>query len=296
MIRFGGPIFLDRNATSAGAGESHGAMTDDPAILVRAHQTKGYTAAYAPQVDVNDTAKIREIREAFEKAEVLIAEVGYWDNLVDLDPGARQANRQSMIEALALAEELGARCAVDIFGSYCRGNGNSRHVAKNFSEEAFDEAVEMARYFIDAVKPKTAFFAYEIFPFSIVDSPTEIARLLKAVDRKQFGVHLDLVNLINSPRAYWASGAIMDECVRLFGDRIVAAHAKDIKLKEPAISVIMDEVIAGEGDLDIAAFVRGLYHLPQTIPLMMEHLASEEEYDRAAGHYRQVAAQEGISF
>lgn len=295
MIRLGGPIFSAKNATAAGAGESHGAAADDPAALARAHKAKGYTAAYAPQIDLKDGAKIRAVREAFAREEMLIAEVGFWENLVDLNYDDRQTNRQCMVEALALAEELGARCAVDIFGSYCRGNGNSRHAAKNFSDEAFDEAVEMARYFIDAVKPKTAFFAYEIFPFSIVDSPTEIARLLKAVDRRQFGVHLDLVNLINSPRAYWASGAIMEECVRLFGDRIVAAHAKDIKLKEPSISVIMDEVVAGEGDLDIAAFVRGLHRLPQTIPLMLEHLATEEEYDRAARHYREVAAKEGIS-
>jgi len=295
MIRFGGPVFIESNAKAAGAGESHGAVVEDPVVLAKAHKLKGFRAAYAPKVDLCDAPMIRAVREAFAKEEIMIAEVGFWDNLVDLDETSRSANRKSMVDALALAEELGARCAVDIFGSYCHGNGNSRHVAANFSDDAFDEAVEMARYFIDEVKPKTSFFVYEIFPFSVVDSPAEIARLLKAVDRRQFGVHLDLVNLINSPRAYWSSGAIMGECVRLFGDRIVAAHAKDIKLKEPAISVILEEVIAGEGALDIAAFLRGLHQLPTVIPLMLEHLESEAEYDRAAGHYRKIAAQEGIA-
>jgi len=295
MIRFGGPVFTKRNAKAAGAGESHGALADDPVALAKAHKSKGFTAAYAPKLDLNDGAKIKAVRDAFAKEGVMIAEVGFWDNLTDSDPASRAANRKSMVEALALAEELGARCAVDIFGSYCHGNGNSKHVAKNFSQEAFDEAVEMARGFIDEVKPKRAFFTYEIFPFSVVDSPAEIARLIKAVDRRQFGAHLDLANLINSPRAYWSSGAIMEECVRLFGDRIVAAHAKDIKLREPAISVILEEVIAGEGGLDIASFLRGLHKLPQEIPLMLEHLKDEAEYDKAAAHYRKVAAQEGIS-
>jgi len=295
MIRFGGPVFMRKDGKAAGAGESHGADADDPVALAQAHKRKGFTAAYAPKVDLKDGAKIRAVRDAFEQEGVMIAEVGFWENLVDLDRGSRHANRQIMVEALALAEELGARCAIDIFGSYCHGNGNSSHSAKNFSTEAFDEAVEMARYFIDAVKPKTAFFVFELFPFNLVDSPAEIARLLKAVDRRQFGVHLDLVNLINSPRAYWSSGQIMRESVRLFGDRIVAAHAKDIKLKEPAISVILEEVIAGEGNLDIAAFLRELHRLPREVPLLMEHLATEEEYDRAAAHYRNVGAQEGIS-
>jgi sugar phosphate isomerase/epimerase len=295
MIRFGGPVFMDGDTKAAGAGESYGAVAYDPVALAKAHRRKGFTAAYAPKVDLKDTARIRAVCEAFAKEGVMIAEVGFWDNLVDTDPATRAVNRKCMVEALALAEELGARCAVNIFGSYCHGNGNSQHVPKNFSEEAFDEAVEIARGFIDEVKPKRAFFTYEIFPFSVVDSPAEIARLIEAVDRRQFGVHLDLVNLINSPRAYWSSGVIMEDCVKLFGDRIVAAHAKDISMREPAISVILEEVVAGEGRLDIAAFLRGLHKLPQEIPLMMEHLNSEAQYDCAAAHYRKVAAQEGIS-
>jgi len=154
--------------------------------------------------------------------------------------------------------------------------------------------VAMARSFIDEVKPKTASFTYEIFPFDIVDSPAEIARLLKAVDRKQFGVHLDLANLINSPRAYWGSGAIMADCLRLFGDRIVTSHGKDVKLREPAISVLIDEVMPGEGGLDIAAMIRGLHSLPQEVPLMLEHLANAKEYDQGVAHYRKVALGEGI--
>ncbi len=294
MIRLGGPIFLS-DTKAAGAGESHGIAADDPEILVNAHKAKGYTAAYAPQVSLNDSEKIRAIRSAFEQADIVIAEVGYWENLVDTDKQTREQTRQQMVDSLALAEELGAGCAVDIFGSYIHGNGSSAHAARNFSAEAFDEAVEMARYFIDTVKPKTAHFCYEIFPFNVIDSPEMIAKLVAAVDRKQFGVHMDLVNLINSPRAYWTSGDIMRECVKLFGDRIVSAHAKDIAMRQPAISVILEEVMPGQGNLDIAANIRELHNLPHTVPYMIEHLASESDYDQAATHIRSVAQAEGIA-
>lgn len=294
MIRFGGPVFLS-SAKAAGAGEDHGALVDDPAALVRAHKAKGFTAAYAPKVGLDEKEKIAEVRRAFEDANIMIAEVGYWENLLDTDPETQAFHRQKMVDALALADELGARCAVDILGSYCHGNGNSQHKPKNFTRDAFDEAVEIARYMIDTVKPKRAHFAYEIFPFNVIDSPEQIAKLLKVVDRKQFGVHMDLVNLINCPRAYWSSGDIMRESVRLFGDRIVSAHAKDIKMKEPAISVILEEVIAGQGDLDIGSCVRELHKLPFDVPFMMEHLKSEAEYDQAASHIRSVAKSEGIT-
>ncbi|MBN2449459.1 MAG: sugar phosphate isomerase/epimerase, partial [Lentisphaeria bacterium] len=265
-----------------------------PDALARAHRAKGYTAAYAPRVSLDDPDRIRAYRDAFARAGVLIAEVGYWDNLLDTDAEIRMQHRRRMLEALALADALGARCAVDILGSYCRGRGPDHHSARNFSSEAFDEAVELARFLIDEVNPSTACFAYEIFPFNVVDSPTEIARLIRAVDRPRFGVHLDLANLINGPRAYFASGDVMRECVRLFGNRIVAAHVKDIRLREPAISVILEEVPAGEGGLDLAAFAREVQALPQEVPFMLEHLQGEEQYDRAAAHVRKVAAAEGI--
>jgi len=88
MLRFGGPIFLT-TPHAAGAGESHGALATDPEALVRAHQAKGYTAAYAPQVRLQDTDRVRAIREAFEAADIAIAEVGYWQNLLDTNPETR---------------------------------------------------------------------------------------------------------------------------------------------------------------------------------------------------------------
>ena len=294
MIRFGGPVFMG-TSKGAGAGESHGARADDPAALAKAHKAKGFRAAYAPRVALADTDRIREIRQAFAAEDIMIAEVGYWENLLDTEPDEREKTRQAMVDALVLAEELGARCAVNILGSYCHGNGNFSHAPENFSENAFDDAVEIARTTIDSVKPKSTFFSYEIFPFNVVDSPEQIEKLLRAVDRQQFGVHLDLVNLINCPRAYWTSGDIMRECIERFGDRIVSAHAKDVAMREPAISVILREVLVGEGNLDIAANLRELDKLPQEVPYMMEHLPDEATYDLAAKHIRKVAAEEGIT-
>lgn len=124
MIRFGAPVFLSENERSGCAGESHGSSANDPEALARAAKAKGYTAVYAPKIPISDTARIHTVRDVFKRSDIIIAEVGYWDNLVDTDDTARAKNRTAMTEALALAEELHAQCAVDIFGSYCRGNGN----------------------------------------------------------------------------------------------------------------------------------------------------------------------------
>jgi len=279
MIRFGGPIF-----------QAH----DDPRKLAEAYKKKGYTAAYVPPVDLNDKHKIKEIREAFDAENIMLAEVGYWDNIADTDEAKRKHNIECLTNAMFLAEEIGACCAVDITGVYGTGS-EPKFVAKNFSDEAFTDAVDTARKIIDTVKPKNAYFTYEIFAFTVVDSVEMIEKILKAVDREMFGVHLDLCNLINSPRTYFSSGDIMRDCVKKFGNKIAAAHAKDIKIQEPAMSVILEEVIPGTGGIDMHTFLRELHNLPHDIPVMMEHLSTEEEYDIGAAYIRKCAKEEGIS-
>lgn len=293
MLRFGGPTFL-RTSTAAEAGTSHGEPEVDPQLMVKKLKEKGFTAAYAPRLEISQADEIRETRRTFEQADIMLTEVGYWANLLDTDRTERAKNRDRLAEALAVADALGARCSIDILGSFCHGHGSSKHSGKNFSDEAFEQAVEIARYCIDSAKPKTAFFVYEIFPFNLVDSPEGIATLVRAVDRSQFGVHMDLVNLVNCPRNYFRSAAIIKRSVELFGDRIISSHAKDIKLREPAISVILEEVRPGLGGLDMAAYLRALNSLPHTVPLLMEHLDDEQEYDLAATYIRDVARDEEI--
>jgi sugar phosphate isomerase/epimerase len=294
MIRFGGPVFMD-GEKAAGAAEDHGAASRDPALLAKKHREKGFSAAYVPKIDVKDTALIKATREAFQKEGVMLAEAGYWENIMDTEAESRAFHRGRQLDALYLAEELGAVCSLNIFGSYCHGKGSSQHKALNFSDEAFEAAVEMARYFIDTVKPKTAYFAYEIFPFDVIDSPESIERLVKAVDRRQFAVHLDLANLINCPRAYFSSGDIARECVRRFGDRIVSCHVKDIKMKEPSISVILEEVLLGTGNIDLKTFMRQIEGLSRPVPFMLEHLKNEAEYDIAAAKVRETGKELGIA-
>jgi sugar phosphate isomerase/epimerase len=90
----------------------------DPESLARAHAAKGYRAAYCPSVDLADRERIRATAEAFARHDVVIAEVGRWVNLLDTDLAARRKNLATVTEGLALADAVGARCCVDIAGSF----------------------------------------------------------------------------------------------------------------------------------------------------------------------------------
>ncbi|RME94945.1 MAG: sugar phosphate isomerase/epimerase [Verrucomicrobia bacterium] len=277
-IRFGGPVFD---------------APEDPGELARLHRRLGYNAAYAPRVGIDNTDRIRAIREAFQREEVVIAEVGRWVNLLDPDPTKRRRNLAYVTEGLALADELGALCCVDIAGSFNPEVWYGPHPG-NVSREFFDAAVENARRIIDAVKPRRARFCYEMMGWSLPDSPDSYRAMLEAVDRPAFGVHLDPCNLVNSPRRFYGHRELIRECFEKLGPWIVSCHAKDLTW-DVEMNVHFREVRPGTGAIDYRPFLRGLAALPQRPPLMMEHLRTAGEYAAAARHIRKVARELGLA-
>ena len=279
-MRLGGPVFVE---------------SDDPEVLARAHRDLGYRAAYTPAgLTAGDSARIEAVRDAFAKHDVVIAETGVWNNLMDPDEEARRKNLAAVINGLALADELGSLCCVNIAGGFNKDFWAGPH-PKNFSQAAFDLAVENARKIIDAVKPKTTKFAYEMMPHMIPDSADRYLALIEAIDRPAFGVHLDAVNAINSPYAYYDTTAVIQECFEQLGEHIVSCHLKDIWIEDD-ITVRLTEVLAGQGGFDVRSYVSGVAGLAHRPPLMLEHLKSPAEYDRAREYVLAVARDTGVSF
>ena len=58
------------------------------------------------------------------------------------------------------------------------------------------------------------------------DSPDSYLRLIKDIDRKEFGVHLDFVNMINTPRKYLYNDVLIKECLKSSGLILKAAMQK----------------------------------------------------------------------
>ena len=100
-------------------------------------------------------------------------------------------------------------------------------------------------------------------------------------------MHLDPVNLINSPQRYFHNAAFLRECFALLGPQIVGVHAKDILLRQN-LTVYLDEVRPGLGGLNYRVFLEEMGKLPSNTPFMLEHLPSEGEYQLAAEFVRRV--------
>jgi sugar phosphate isomerase/epimerase len=266
--------------------------TCSPREWVAAVKTLGYRAAYCPIGLEADDATIRAYADAAKAADIVIAEVGAWSNPISADEQARKNDTQKCIRNLALAEKIGAACCVNIAGS--RGpKWNGPH-PDNLKPETFDLIVQTLRAIIDAVKPTRTAYTLETMGWGFPDSAESYLDLIRAVDRRAFGVHFDPINLINCPRRYYDNARFMREAIGLLGPHIRSCHVKDVTLGDKHL-IHLDECRPGTGALDLATYLRELARLPADLPLMLEHLPNAEEYRLAAEHLRALAAKEGVT-
>jgi sugar phosphate isomerase/epimerase len=272
-MRLGGPVFEHYN---------------DPAEWVKAVQRLGYRAAYAPVGDDASDDVLRAYAKAAQDADIVIAEVGAWSNPMSQDAATRRAAIGLCQRRLDQAERIGARCCVNITGS--RGEQWDGPHPDNLTPATFDLIVETVREIIDAVQPTRTFYTLETMPWMYPDSPESYAALIRAIDRKQCGAHLDPVNLVCSPQRYYANGDLIRQCFALFGQHIKSCHAKDIRLSG-VLTVHLDEVRIGEGNLDYRTYLHELSQLDPDVPLMLEHLPAAADYSLAAAQVRHVASE-----
>jgi sugar phosphate isomerase/epimerase len=255
-----------------------------PAEWVAILQSKGYRAAYSPYRvppggQFPDEADVLAYAQAAQEADILVAEVGAWGrNYVSEDAAERQQAIEESIRLLEMAEKLGARCLVN-------SAGWRQNPAENFSETTFRLIVEMVQVILDAVHPIRTSFTLELVPDIFPYSCDSYLDLLRAVDRPGFGVHFDLANITVSPFLCYHNAELIQECVEKLGSSIKSCHAKDVIVSKGMV-VHINETRPGLGCLDYPALIRALNRLDPDMPLMMEHLSSNEEYRLATEYIR----------
>ena len=278
MIRLGGPVYAESN---------------DPEELIRRHRELGFSAAFCPAVD--DPTRREEMVAAFREADIVLAEVGaYCINILDTDETIRQQNIATITKRLRYADSVGAGCCVMHGGSVQTGGWGQGSV-ENFSRESFERTVATVQGILDDAQPQTTKLVLETESYLFPDSPEVYLELLQAIDRPGFGVHLDPINITNTPRRFFFNGDFMRECVRTLGPHVVSAHAKDAVIGKAA-TVHISEAPAGQGQLDYDAYLTELDALEQDVTLMIEHISGLDQCWECRNFLYAKAEELGIAF
>ena len=240
------------------------------------HQALGLGAVVFPANCEDGPETVRAYKQAADAAGLCIAEVGVWRNTLAADPEERRKWISYAIRQLEMADEIGALCCVNVVGTPYgpRWDGGYRD---NFSDELWEMAVRMIREIIDGARPRRTKYCIEPMPWMIPGSPDGCLRLLEAVDRPAFAAHLDVVNMITTPRRYFYNDEFLEECFFKLRGTICSCHLKDIRLREE-YTFQLEECACGEGILDLERYARLATAENPRMPMIIEHLHSDEEY------------------
>lgn len=261
----------------------------EPDQWAAALKSLGYSACFCPPA--TGVSTVADYVAAAAAADILVAEVGVWNNPLSTNLHQRVAAIRDCQEKLALADEIGAVCCVNIAGS--RGDRWDGPHPANLTNETFEMIVSTVREIIDAVQPKRTFYVLETMPWIFPNSAESYLQLFHAIDRPAFGVHFDPVNLINSPERYFNNAALILEFVTMLGPYIKSVHVKDIYL-QPRLTTHLYEVRPGMGMLNYPTLLRSLSGFGRDLPLMLEHLDMDEDYYQAAEFIRHTARAVGV--
>ena len=221
--------------------------------------------------------KIIEYKNAAEKNGLMIAEVGIWRNALSLVSEERKSNMDYCVNQLRLADFLNARCAVNVAGAF--GPVWDGGYKENLTKDAWKKVVKMVQEIIDRANVKNTYFTLEPMPWMFPTGPREYLKLIDEVERDRFAVHMDIINMINSADRYFRPEEFVDECASLLGGKIRSCHIKDIHFKQK-YTFQVEECAPGEGEFPIRYYVSKMNEIDPDMPMILEHLNSDEEYYR----------------
>ncbi|MBR2102968.1 MAG: sugar phosphate isomerase/epimerase [Prevotella sp.] len=249
------------------------------------HKALGLQAVVFPVSSDDGEETVVAYKKAADDAGLTIAEVGVWRNTLAANGDERRQWTDYAVNQLRMADAIGAACCVNVVGTPYgpRWDGGYR---MNFSTELWDMAVAMIRQIIDTARPARTKFCIESMPWMIPSCPDECLRLLEDVDRAEFGTHLDVVNMITSPRKYFYNDEFLHECFEKLHGTIVSCHLKDIRLK-PEYTFQLQECACGQGTLDIELYARLATAENPCMPMIIEHLNTDAEYTASVRYVRE---------
>jgi sugar phosphate isomerase/epimerase len=210
-------------------------------------------------------AKVSEVGTAFRRHSIEIAVLGCYVNPIHPDIGVRRMLLDIFKEHLRVARALG--CGVVALETGSVTADYSPH-PDNHTEAAFQDMLASISELVEAAEAAEVTVGVEAVTVHTVSTPALMRRLLDEVASDHVGVVHDPVNLLDATN-WHEQGSVFQEAYELYGDRIVAVHAKDFKAVEGGLKPV---ALGKGGLLDAAsAFSWIAKHKPDT-PVILEEV------------------------
>ena len=233
--------------------------------------------------------------EAARSLGLVIGETGMWENLMTSDQDRRAERIDRVRTLLRKAELMGCACVISLVGSGHPSDSMLAPDAAMLTAEGASAFREVALRILDGLQLECTVYAIEPWRTSFFYQPEDIRAFLDDVDHPRLRLHLDLVNMV-SRRSYFDTAGLAERTFALLSDRIAGAHLKDLRWIPEHMQIRWDEVMVGDGVMNLEAYLGGLAGLDPELPCFCEHLATEAEYVESFTRLHRIADRIGARF
>ncbi|HOQ00933.1 MAG TPA: sugar phosphate isomerase/epimerase [Acetivibrio clariflavus] len=235
--------------------------------------------------------KAHRVRDAFRDANISIVSISAYTNLVHPNREQREKNINYVKTLLKYARDFGTPYVISETGTYNTESDWLYH-EKNSTEEAYQEIKAVIEDLAKFAYDHGAVFLVENYVNNIIGSVDQVARLFHDVDHPGLGLLLDPTNYFTDKNI----DNVDEELHRIFNvleDKIKIAHAKDcrraqnVQEKHADIDAASHNTFRGAGAIELPAagmgvlnydlYLKLLSRKHPNIPIIIEHIDSEEE-------------------
>ncbi|MBI2941026.1 MAG: sugar phosphate isomerase/epimerase [Chloroflexi bacterium] len=255
-----------------------------------------------------DAALCHQIKTLFADGGVEPVQLGAWmAPVINRDPDKMAWAADQRREVIRVASAIGFR-SVSFGSGTLSPRGESGFGCgmkawypdrRNYGQEAFDLTVGGLKEMASVAEDYGIYVSLECQMFSVLSSPERTRAVIDAVGSPRVKLTIDPINWLG-PREYFDSGATIERMFDVLGQRILDAHAKDVKL-EDHVNVHMPETYVGNGGLDFVTLLRRLdahgaqrAHRPE-VYLIIEH-APLDLIPKARENLLAFACEAGVTF
>lgn len=217
-----------------------------------------------------DWQAAKKIVDCFQRRGIELVAIFGYVNLVDPDPARRKQAEVRMETLITNWKRLGSNNISTETGTL---NPKSPWLGspENATEQAYLQCRSAVERLVRIAEKSGAIISLEAYWRNIIDSVDRAERLFREVPSPALKLVMDPCNYFRKedlPRTQ----EMLKDMFRRLGDRIVVAHAKDVRPAEEGTEL----PAAGLGVLDYPLYLRLLAQLDRPIDLLLEHLTLDD--------------------
>lgn len=214
-----------------------------------------------------DWKAAEKIAGCFERNGIKIAAIFGYYNIVDPDADRRKRGEARMELLLTHWKRLGCPVVSTETGTFNR-QSEWLESPENATEAGYLRCRTALEGLVRVAERSGAILSIEPYWRNVIDSVDRAARLFREVNSPALRLVMDPCNYMRKEDLARMQPMLEDMFKRL-GDRIVVAHAKDVKASAEGT----DLPASGLGVLDYPLYLRLLARLDRQVPFIIEHLS-----------------------